>query len=79
MDENNARGNAMLFRKKIERSCCYCIHGTQMDGEQILCVKKGVVSTDEQCRKFEYDPCKRVPPKIKAINFRKYDDEDYSL
>ena len=26
----------MLFRKKIEHACTYCIHGTKIDEEQIL-------------------------------------------
>ena len=44
-----------------------------------LFFKKGVVSTEGSCRKFEYDPCKRVPVKPKALDFSKYDEQDYSL
>ena len=69
----------MLFRKKIERSCAYCAHGTRIVGDQILCIKKGVMPVTGKCRKFEYDPCKRIPAKPKAMDFRKYDNEDYSL
>ena len=69
----------MLFRKKIDKSCLYCIHGTVLEEGQVLCIKKGVVSSEKPCWKFKYDPCKRVPPKAKALNFKKYDDEDYSL
>lgn len=69
----------MLFRKKIERSCTYCAHGTKIDDEQVLCMKKGVVPVSGKCRKFLYDPCKRVPVKPKALDFRKYDKDDYSL
>jgi transcriptional regulator with XRE-family HTH domain len=32
----------MLFRKKIERSCSYCLYGTKVDEETILCSKKGI-------------------------------------
>ncbi len=69
----------MLFRNKIARSCSYCAHGTQIDEEQVLCVKRGVVSACGKCRKFSYDPCKRIPPKAKVLDFHKYDSEDYSL
>ena len=69
----------MLFRKKIQPSCLYCTYGTKIDSEQVLCIKKGVVSTEGSCRKFEYDPCKRVPVKPKALDFSKYDEQDYSL
>ena len=69
----------MLFRKKMPRSCSYCANATRMDDELYLCVKRGVVQDTEKCRKFKYDPCKRVPAKPKAFDFSKYDDMDFSL
>jgi hypothetical protein len=69
----------LLFRKKIAKSCSYCSRGTKIDDEQVLCIKKGIVPANGKCRKFVYDPCKRVPPKPKALDFEKYDKEDYSL
>lgn len=69
----------MLFRKKILRSCSYCVYGTKIDDEQVLCSKKGLVAITGKCRKFAYDPCKRIPPKAKALDFSKYDENDYSL
>lgn len=69
----------MLFRKKITRSCTYCQHGTAMEQDQILCSKRGVVSTFYSCRKFRYNPCKRIPVKMKALDLQKYKDVDFSL
>ena len=69
----------MLFRKKMPRSCSYCKYGTCVDDERILCIKKGVVPADGKCRKFVYDPCKRIPVKAKALDFVKYNDDDFSL
>ena len=69
----------MLFRKKIQRSCNYCSHGTKLNDGTILCVRRGVVAQDDACRKFQYDPCKRIPPKAKALDLDKYKDEDFSL
>ena len=69
----------MLFRKKIERSCSYCLKGTKIDDELTLCIKKGVVPTDGGCSKFSYDPTKRIPPRMKPLDTSKYDKEDYSL
>jgi len=69
----------MLFRKKIEKTCAYCTHGTKISEDRILCIKKGVVQETGKCLKFSYDPCKRIPPKPKALDFSKYDDNDYSL
>ena len=69
----------MLFRKKIERSRIYCAHSTKLGEDQMLCTKCGVVSMYYQCRKFRYDPFKRVPARPKALDFKKYEEDDFSL
>ena len=69
----------MLFRKRIEKSCTYCRFGTMLDEDTALCTKRGVVSICRKCRKFRYDPIKRIPVKPKALDFGKYDSEDFSL
>lgn len=69
----------MLFRKKMPRSCSYCARGTAISNDQILCTKYGVVSIYYHCRGFRYDPCKRSPKKAKALDFKKYDGDDFSL
>lgn len=69
----------MLFRKKIERSCAYCALGTQLADQTILCSKKGIVDASRPCRKFRYDPTRRIPGRFKPLDFTKYDNEDFSL
>lgn len=69
----------MFFRKKIERSCSYCEFATKIDDEQVLCSKKGVRACTAKCRRFIYDPCKRIPVKPKAPDFQRYNDQDFSL
>lgn len=69
----------MLFRKKMERSCLYCRYSTKLDEGTMLCAKKGIVRLEDDCRKFRYDPFKRVPPKPRALDFQKYDEDDFSL
>ena len=69
----------MLFRKKMERSCQYCSQCTELDEDTVLCSRKGVTSRYGKCRKFRYDPCKRIPAKAKAVDFAKYEEYDYSL
>lgn len=69
----------MLFRKKIERSCAYCIYGAHLEDGLILCTRKGLRSEENKCWKFKYDPCKRIPKKAKALDFTKYENEDFSL
>jgi hypothetical protein len=70
----------MLFRKDIEKSCSYCAYAAKSaDSSVVLCSKKGTVSVDHSCRKFKYDPLKRVPFKGKPKDFSQYDDVDFSL
>lgn len=69
----------MLFRKKIECACSYCVHGTRLEDGSILCIKKGLKNEADKCFRFRYDPCKRIPMKAKALDFSRYADKDYSL
>lgn len=69
----------MLFRKKIEKSCSYCKFGAKLEDEEVLCAKRGLVPMYGKCRKFQYDPLKRIPHKAKAQNFDRFNEEDFSL
>lgn len=69
----------MLFRKKQERQCSYCAFAGKLDEETMICQKCGVVPSDHRCRRFRYDPLKRVPVKPKAQDFSKYENKDFSL
>ena len=69
----------MLFRKKMPRSCTTCQFSTNLSDHQLLCTKHGVVADSYSCRKFRYDPCKRIPPRMKAPDFDKYKIEDFLL
>lgn len=69
----------MLFRRKIEKSCVYCERGTELMEGQILCTKKGIRLSQDKCWRFRYDPCKRMPRKARALDFSKYNDQDYTL
>lgn len=68
-----------LFREKVEPACCYCTYGFEI-GVYINCTKKKkLMECDGKCRRFQYDPLKRVPSKPKALDFSKYEEYDYSL
>ena len=69
----------MLFRKKIERSCTYCAHGAQLEEDKVLCSRHGLREPEQTCFRFRYDATKRIPKKARALDFSKYDGEDYSL
>lgn len=69
----------MLFRKDIEPSCSYCKHGTRLTAEQVGCLKKGIVPAYAMCRKFQYDPLKRVPERPRKLHETPEDDTVFEL
>ena len=69
----------MLFEKDMEPRCAYCKRGTSLDEETVMCVKRGVVSAAGACRRFRYDPLKRVPPKPLSVDFSHLKEEDFVL
>ena len=69
----------MLFRKKIDRYCAYCAFAGKISDTQMICQKCGVVPASNQCRRFRYDPLKRIPARPKPQDFSKYEEKDYSL
>lgn len=69
----------MLFRKKIQRSCSYCTHGVRMSDGQVLCTRKGFRREEDSCWKFRYDPCKRIPKKAKALDFSRFENDNFTL
>ncbi len=69
----------MLFRKNIEPRCAYCARGSQINDEEVACVKRGVVAAEHHCGAFRYDPLKRVPPRPVALETKELKQEDFSL
>lgn len=69
----------MFFRKKIMKSCSYCLHAARLDEQTVLCTRKGVRPQDGRCWRFRYDPCKRIPARPKALDFSRYRSEDFTL
>lgn len=67
---------ALLFRKKIDRYCSYCQFAGKIDDETMVCQKYGLVPANHHCRKFRYDPLKRVPARPQK---RPAEEKDYSL
>lgn len=72
----------MLLKKKfscpegVEPACRFCALG-EASGKDILCSKMGPVSEDFCCRRFRYDPLKRVPKKMPKLP--QFDPSDFTL
>jgi hypothetical protein len=59
-------------------TCSICVHGRQSNDEtKVLCTKKGVVDASYHCRKYKYDPLKRVPHHAPTLPH--FDKDDFSI
>ncbi|MBO5410823.1 MAG: hypothetical protein J6A60_06145 [Clostridia bacterium] len=74
----------MCMKKKLTDSsrfepvCRICRHGRlSPDGESVLCIKKGIVDPDGKCRRYVYDPLKRIPKK--ALQIESADPSEFEL
>lgn len=68
----------LLNVKKIERCCECCDKGTVgEDGESIFCPKMGVMEKHSNCKRFVYNPLKRVPKKMPSLP--EYSKKDFEI
>ena len=70
--------NSEFTNQNNEKVCRTCEYGRlSSDKTAVICVKKGVVSPDYNCKLYIYDPLKRD---IKAkIGLADYSKEDFDL
>lgn len=68
-----------LFGKRIQPACEYCEFSRSRGkkNNQVMCVKKGIVSVNDSCKKFVYAPLKRKPKRL--VPLPKYVKEDFVL
>ncbi len=52
-----------LFGNNVKPACKYCALGTAASGDNISCSKFGEVKSYDSCKKFSYNPLKRIPKK----------------
>ncbi|MBE6990192.1 MAG: hypothetical protein E7426_05550 [Ruminococcaceae bacterium] len=69
----------MLFRKKIDPRCAYCVKGRDIGDGQVACVKKGIVAAEDHCASFVYDPLRRTPPRPLKLSAEKLKKEDFEV
>ncbi len=68
-----------MFRKDMEPSCAYCCYSRPIGQGDMICLKRGVVSVTESCRRFRYDPFKREPDPPQQLDTSKLKAEDFTL
>lgn len=68
-----------LFRKNMEKRCAYCTCGTMINEREVACPRRGVLDAADSCRRFSYDPLKRVPPRPADLTAQKHSAEEFRL
>ena len=63
----------------MERACAYCARAVKIDEDTMVCAKRGLVFPEDACRRFRYDPLKRVPEPAGMELPLGREDADYSL
>lgn len=62
-------------KRDIPQFCEFCEHAVIInDEENVLCSKKGIIGKKQKCRKYVYDPLKRVPRQLPEIPKLSKDD-----
>ena len=69
-----------LFGKHIDPACCYCEHSLPVEGQiHLNCRFKGRVDPAASCRRFSYDPLKRIPPRPQMLSSEGFEKKDFEL
>ena len=67
-----------LYGNNIQPCCEYCTQARRAaDGRVMLCSRRGIVPMYHHCRKFQYDPLKRIP--FRQPSLRKHQPEEFLL
>lgn len=68
-----------LFSKDINPCCAYCAKSKKLNDNEAICAKHGIVSMQYRCRKYEYDPTKRVPPEPIVLDTQAFSADDFKI
>ncbi len=67
-----------FFDKDVPHFCSYCANGRNSEyTDEIFCLKHGVMKPNDTCRRYKYDPLKRIPQKQSPS--KNYKPEDFEL
>ena len=71
--------NEEFIQSEYPKCCRVCEKGKlSFDQSSVLCSKMGVMDPEDCCKKFVYDPLKRVPLQPKGIDLG-FSAEEFSL
>lgn len=71
----------MIFKRKDDAMCVYCVHSEKCSEEDyVFCSKKRKqVKEHSSCLRYEYDIFKREVKRKKKPDFSRFSEEDFKL
>lgn len=67
-----------MFNKDIVKKCAHCCNSLPLSNNgEMACKIRGIVNSDDLCRKYKYDPLKRVPKAQKIAD--NYSADNFNL
>ena len=69
----------MLFDRYIEPCCSYCRYSTDLGYNEIICIRRGIMSCSGFCGSFRYEPTKRVPETAPNLQISGLSEDDFTL
>ena len=70
----------MIYRECETPKCFFCAYSSGLAAtSDMICTKAGIVQEDGLCKKFRYDPQKRIPKRKPKLDTGKFTADDFSL
>ena len=57
----------LLYRGGYPARCATCAHAARLSEHDMLCRRYGAVHEEYKCRRYIYDPLKRIPPRTPPV------------
>lgn len=70
----------MIYRECENPICFFCAYSTPLAAtDDMVCNKCGIVKQDNTCKKFRYDPQKKIPKRAPKLKSHKFTAENFQL
>ena len=68
-----------MIKLKENASCSLCKFRGDGDGDYFNCVKKGKVKPSDVCKKYQFDPFGKRPPRQRRFDTSMFDPLDFDI
>ncbi len=79
----------MIIKKKrgvfsdvtdVSRICATCKYASPLcSTDDMMCQKKGLVSSDFSCKRYDYNRLMKLPPRKRSLSTDRFSPEDFEI